>query len=310
VETFTGRNRARIVALLAASVANYFVTTVIAGAAGGLLVALWALSKLGDVPTDVDTWMYIGIFTAGLVVLGAVGATILAVFALPRARRRLEDALLRSPGVTIVGESSERVQLVNIVEGLAIAAGITAPRVAVVDDPAPNAFAVGTRPSASVIAVTTGLLDGLPRPQIEAVVAYEITQVASLDVALTTWVVALTAETSRTLSSNGLAALLATFNARFARRMRGWALRDSASARDRAAIAMSKNPAALVAALERLAADPTVVASMTSDTAALWIEVPESVADPGRDDADDVLESYLLRTRIAALRRLASMPAV
>jgi hypothetical protein len=123
-------------------------------------------------------------------------------------------------------------------------------------------------------------------------------------------VVALTAETSRTLSSNGLAALLATFNARFARRMRGWALRDSASARDRAAIAMSKNPAALVAALERLAADPTVVASMTSDTAALWIEVPESVADPGRDDADDVLESYLLRTRIAALRRLASMPAV
>ena len=92
----------------------------------------------------------------------------------------------------------------------------------------------------------------------EAVVAYEITQVASLDVALTTWVIALTAEVSRTMADPHRVAALAADVQRAASRAGCGAGRcaDSAAARDRAAIAMSKNPAALVAALERLADDP------------------------------------------------------
>ena len=72
---------------------------------------------------------------------------------------------------------------------------------------------------------------------------------------------------------------------------------------------MSKNPVALVAALERLADDPRVVAGMSPETAALWIEVPEAVARPvrerrGRRDAP----AFSLRERIAAVRTLASLP--
>jgi Zn-dependent protease with chaperone function len=309
VETFTGRNRARIAALLVASVANYFVAVLLVGAALGITIVLWGLSKVGELPSTGDGWKFLGIGTLVMAALGAIVAFAAALVGLPRARRRLESAMLHGPGVTVVQDATEHRRLVNIVDALAIAAGIPSPSVAVIGDPAPNAFAVGTRPSQSVIGVTTGLLQTLPRPQIEAVVAFEITQVASLDVALTTWVVALTAEVSRTMRTHAVAAMAATFNARFARRMRGWALRDSAAARDRAAIAMSKNPAALVAALERLADDPSIVASMTPDTAALWIEVPESIADPSHDDADPTLRSYLLRERIGALRTLASLPA-
>jgi heat shock protein HtpX len=309
VETFTTRNRARIAALLLASVANYFVTALFVGAAVGLALVLWALAKVGEVPSTGDGWKYLGIGTAFVVALGAVVALIVSLVALPRARRDLESGMLSSPAITMVEDSSDTRQLVNLTDGLAIAAGIPPPRLAVVDDVAPNAFAIGTRPSQSVVAVTTGLLDVLTRPQVEAVLAYEITQVASLDVALTTWVIALTAQISEAADLHPVAEIATGFTRRFAVRMRAWALRDTATARDRAAIAMSKNPAALVAALERLADDPRVVAWMHPETAALWIEVPEAVARPsGSTQADPTLSAFSLRERIAAVRTLASLP--
>jgi heat shock protein HtpX len=309
VETFTARNRARIAALLLASVANYFVTALLAGAALGLALVVWALAKVGEVPTSGDGWKYLGIGTAIVIALGAVVALVASLVALPRARRDLEAGMLSSPALTMVEDASDARRLVNLTDGLAIAAGISPPRLALVDDPAPNAFAIGTRPSKSVIAVTTGLLDDLTRPQVEAVLAYEITQVASLDVALTTWVIALTAQVSSAADLHPVAELATGFTRRFAMRMRAWALRDTAAACDRAAVAVSKNPAALVAALERLADDPRVVAWMAPETAALWIEVPESVARPaGSTTADATLQAFTLHERIAAVRTLASLP--
>jgi heat shock protein HtpX len=309
VESFTARNRARIAALLLASVANYFVTALLVGAALGLVLVIWAVAEVGDLPSTGDGWKYLGIGTAVVVALGAVVALFVALVSLPRARRDLESGLLSGPSVTMVDEHTDARQLVNLTDGLAIAAGIPPPRLALVADPVPNAFAIGTRPSESVVAVTTGLLDALTRPQVEAVLAYEITQVASLDVALTTWVIALTAEVSQAADLHPAAELASGFNRRFARRMRGWALRDTAAARDRAAVAMAKNPVALVTALEVLADDPRVVAWMTPETAALWIEVPDAVAQPSRGTAGaETLSSFSLRERIGALRRLAALP--
>jgi heat shock protein HtpX len=309
VETFTARNRARIAALLLASVANYFVTALLVGAALGLALVIWAVAKVGELPSTGEEWTYLGVGTAIVIALGAAIALVVSVVALPRARRRLESGMLSSPTLTMVADASDARRLVNLTDGLAIAAGIHAPRLAVVDDPAPNAFAIGTRPTHSVIAVTTGLLDGLPRPQVEAVLAYEITQVANLDVALTTWVIALTAQISEAAGLHPVAELATGFTRRFAQRMRAWALRDTAAARDRAAIAVARNPVALVAALERLADDPRVVAGMSPETAALWIEVPETVARPsGRAEADATLSAFSLRERIAAVRTLASLP--
>lgn len=61
--------------------------------------------------------------------------------------------------------------LYNVVEGLAIAAGIPAPRCYVIEDTAPNAFATGRNPKNSVICVTTGLLEKMNRAELEGVIS-------------------------------------------------------------------------------------------------------------------------------------------
>jgi heat shock protein HtpX len=82
-------------------------------------------------------------------------------------------------------------QLNNVVDEMAIAAGIPRPRVYVVPDPDPNAFATGRGPGRSSIAVTRGLLDALDREELQGVVAHEMSHVRNLDVRLMTIVAAL-----------------------------------------------------------------------------------------------------------------------
>jgi len=82
-------------------------------------------------------------------------------------------------------------QLTNVVEEMAIAAGVPPPRVYVVPDPDPNAFATGRGPGRSSIAVTRGLLDALDRDELQGVVAHEMSHIRNLDVRLMTIVAAL-----------------------------------------------------------------------------------------------------------------------
>src|SRR5207245_9464844 len=72
-------------------------------------------------------------------------------------------------------------RLHNIVEGLAIAAGIPKPRVYVIEDPAPNAFATGRDPPHSSIAVTRGLLEKMNRVELEGVIGHELAHVKNRD---------------------------------------------------------------------------------------------------------------------------------
>lgn len=71
--------------------------------------------------------------------------------------------------------------LVNVVEGLAIAAGLPVPAAYVIDDPAPNAFATGRNPEHAAIAVTTGLVQKLDRLELEGVVAHEMSHIKNYD---------------------------------------------------------------------------------------------------------------------------------
>jgi heat shock protein HtpX len=82
-------------------------------------------------------------------------------------------------------------QLTNVVDEMSIAAGIPAPRVYVVPDADPNAFATGRGPGRSSIAVTRGLLDALDRDELQGVIAHEMSHVRNLDVRLMTIVAAL-----------------------------------------------------------------------------------------------------------------------
>ncbi|MAW61859.1 MAG: peptidase M28 [Planctomycetes bacterium] len=83
--------------------------------------------------------------------------------------------------------AGELPQLRNIVEEMAIAAGLDGvPKIYVIDDRAPNAFAAGRKPENAVVAVTTGLLAMLDRDELQGVIAHEIGHVKNRDVALMT----------------------------------------------------------------------------------------------------------------------------
>ena len=82
-------------------------------------------------------------------------------------------------------------QFLNVVDEMAIAAGITAPKAYVVPDPDPNAFAVGRDPAHASIAVTEGLLASLDREELQGVIGHEMSHVRNLDIRAMTLVTAL-----------------------------------------------------------------------------------------------------------------------
>lgn len=79
-------------------------------------------------------------------------------------------------------EKKDYPYLYNVVEGLAIAAGLPKPRCFIIDDTAPNAFASGRNPENSVIVVTKGLLEKLNRVELEGVIAHEMSHIKNYDV--------------------------------------------------------------------------------------------------------------------------------
>jgi heat shock protein HtpX len=82
-------------------------------------------------------------------------------------------------------------ELHRIVENLAITAGLPKPRVYIVDDPAPNAFATGRDKDHAIIAVTTGLLQMMDRNELEGVIAHELSHVGNRDILVMTAAVVL-----------------------------------------------------------------------------------------------------------------------
>ncbi len=76
-------------------------------------------------------------------------------------------------------------QLLNVVEEMRLAGGLPPPRVWVIDDSAPNAFATGRDPRHASVAVTTGLLDKLDREQLQGVIGHEMSHIGNLDIRFT-----------------------------------------------------------------------------------------------------------------------------
>ncbi len=122
---------------------------------------------------------------AGLV--GAVALAVLMSIGSYAYGDRIVLASTRAREVT----PEEQPRLHNVVEGLAIAAGIPKPRVYVVPEQAPNAFATGRNPEHSSIAVTQGLLDTMNRVELEGVIGHELSHVVDRDILLGTVVATL-----------------------------------------------------------------------------------------------------------------------
>lgn len=229
---------------------------------------------------------------------------------------------------------AEYARLHNIVEGLSIAGGIPKPRVFVIDDPAPNAFATGRNPRHAAVAVTTGLIEKLNRIELEGVLAHELSHIKNYDVLVSTLAVTLVGvvvllsdwalrflwwggprhRNDQREGGGGPQAVIAIFGllllvlAPIAAKVMQYAVsRHREALADVSAITLTRYPPGLIAALEKLRDDDTIVHSGSRATAHLWIESPVArAAGEGRlawlgrlFDTHPPLEE-----RIAALREL------
>ncbi len=235
---------------------------------------------------------YFGTSTAGIVPI-AVGIAVISVWGSYYGADKL---VITMTGAKLIQES-DNPKLFNLIHEVTIASGLPIPKVAIVVDSAPNAFATGRNPEHALIAFTTGILDAMDRDQLQGVIAHELAHVANRDT-LVSAVAATTAGAIAILSdmltrmmwfgggrdrdreSNGnpialvfslLILILAPLAAML---LRSAISRKRESLADATAVAFTRNPAGLRSALEVLAADSTVVQQKSTSVAHIWIESP------------------------------------
>ena len=124
---------------------------------------------------------YIAISAFGGTVAGviplAVGITLFSVWGSYFASDKLVLRMTRAQLIT----EADNPNLFNVIHEVVIASGLPIPKVAIVNDRAPNAFATGRDPNHALIAFTTGLLDSMDRDELQGVVAHEMSHVANRD---------------------------------------------------------------------------------------------------------------------------------
>ena len=98
-----------------------------------------------------------------------------------QARNRRQSLVLAASGAKPVDEGTAP-QLMNVVREMATAANVPMPKVHLIDDTAPNAFATGRDPEHASIAITTGLLQKLDREELQGVIGHELAHVRNLDI--------------------------------------------------------------------------------------------------------------------------------
>ena len=102
-----------------------------------------------------------------------------------------DKIVLSLAGAREIAKKSEFPELYRIVENLVITAGLPMPKLYVIDDPSPNAFATGRDKEHAVVAVNAGLLKILDKDEVEGVIAHELSHVGNRDILLSTIVVVL-----------------------------------------------------------------------------------------------------------------------
>lgn len=98
-----------------------------------------------------------------------------------------DDLIATVAGARRVERKEDAPELWRMVENLAITAGLPMPRLYIVPDESPNAFAAGRSPKQAIVAVTTGLLERLDEEELEGVLAHEMSHIRNYDVRLMTW---------------------------------------------------------------------------------------------------------------------------
>ena len=261
--------------------------------------------------------LYLGYTSVGIIPV-AVGISLISVWG---SFYNSDKIVLTMTGAKVIDHDTAP-QLFNLVHEITIASGMPMPKVAIVEDDAPNAFATGRDPEHAVIAFTTGILRVMDREQLQGVAAHELAHVANRDTlvsavaATTAGAIALMSDFLLRISlfgggrrdSNGganpfvlIAALVAAILAPIAAVLLKAAIsRKRESLADATAVAFTRNPTGLRRALETLAADSTVVHQKSNAVAHLWIESP----------LDSKMTSKLFATHPAIEERIANLRAL
>ena len=242
---------------------------------------------------------------------GAIGVVVAIVFAIAMAWGSYfySDRVALAASRAKPAEGPEYQRYHNLVEGLCIAAGLPKPRLYVVDDPAPNAFATGRNPKHAALAVTTGLLETMNRVELEGVIAHELSHVKNYDILVTT--VAVTAVGAIALLSDlglrfmwfggrgdrrdsadsggaGIILVILAFALLILAPFIALLMQFAVSRRrellaDASGVQLTRYPPGLISALEKLKNDKAVVHHATRATAQMWIESP---LERGAEDGD------------------------
>lgn len=265
---------------------------------------------------------YFGAGTTSFILPISVGIALIGVWGSYYGSDKL---VLTMTGAKLI-QREDNPNLFHVIEEVVVASGLPMPKVAIVVDDAPNAFATGRNPEHALIAFTTRILEVMDRDELQGVIAHEMSHVANRDT-LVSAVAATTAGAIAILSdfltrmmwfggrrdhregnSNPLAlvvSLVIMILAPLAAMILKSAIsRKRESLADATAVSFTRNPAGLRKALEVLARDSTVVRQKSNAVAHIWIESP----------LDNQSVSRLFSThppieeRIAILRAMESNP--
>jgi heat shock protein HtpX len=264
---------------------------------------------------------YFGTGTASSIVPISVGLALVGVWGSYYGSDKL---VLTMTGAKLITRD-QNPQLFNLIEEVVVASGLPMPKVAIVEDSAPNAFATGRNPEHALIAFTTRILEVMDRDELQGVIAHEMSHVANRDT-LVSAVAATTAGAIAILSdflmrmmwfgggrrdrdSNAnpltlVVSLVVLILAPIAAALLKSAIsRKRESLADATAVSFTRNPAGLRKALEVLASDSTVVHQKSNAVAHIWIESPLDARAASRLFATHPP----IEERIATLRAMESL---
>ena len=263
--------------------------------------------------------------------LGPISIVIAMVFSIATswASYYYSDKIVLSINRAREATPEQNEKLNNILDGLMVASGLEhRPRLYVVDDPQPNAFATGRNPENSVICVTTGLLEKMDYYELEGVVAHELSHIKNYDIRLSAvvsvmvgFIVMLADWVSRALfwgvgdrdnDSKGnpilmLIGLICLILAPIFGQLMQLALsRRREFLADASAVELTRNPDGLISALEKLDGDRSQLKTANNSTAHMFIVNPfKTNLKSGRKDRTSLFSTHpSIDDRIEAIRNL------
>lgn len=264
--------------------------------------------------------------------LGILSIVIALIFSIASAwgSYYYSDKIVLSLNKARPASKEEDQKLVNILDALMVASGLPVkPRLYVVDDPQPNAFATGRNPENAVICVTTGLLEKLDYYELEGVIAHEMSHIKNYDIRLSCvvsvmvgFVVMLADLFSRLLfwggikdndsdsKANGILMIIGLIflilSPIFGSLMQLALSRKREFLADATAVEFTRNPDGLISALQKLENDPNQLETANSATANMYIVNPfKKNTKEGKKKTSSIWSTHpSTEDRIEALRNL------